>query len=594
MEKVNHFSIFHFNDVYEIEASTVEPVGGAARFVTVCKQFKKEKGEKGLVLFSGDLFSPSTLSVLYKGEQMIEPINACNIDVACVGNHEFDFNLETIQNRFKKCNFPWLCSNIFNIRTNGILADNHAYYIEERAGVRIGIMGMAENDWLNTITEIDMSIVRYEDFVKCAKQLIEVLKKEHDCEMIIALTHMRVPNDKLLAKEVPEIDLILGGHDHIVIDELVNESLFIKSGTDFKDYSILDIEVGDFSSVPQAQREQLMKEKVYIIKNKYKINLKFHNVTKDIEEDEQIKKHVDFYIAKSRDEMQKVIGYSFEPLDTRFSILRTEETNFGNFYADVIRKEVQADVTIVNSGTIRSDCIFPEGEINYALLNKALPFPDIIVVQELTGAHILQALENGVSKWPNFDGRFPLISGIRFAFDGRKPPGERVLKDEVYIGENPIDLNKKYSAATKQFVSLGKDGYDMFQGRPYILAFENGLPHLQIMISFFKSLETKDNLKFNTNLASKFSEIQKVAFDMEDQEELPPVMQPQVIRRRSSIISQNTPSLNNIKVMRSLKRKQSRIEKVDNSGLVSGIKVHDDQAYIVIAPKCDGRIRIIK
>lgn len=95
--------------------------------------------------------------------------------------------------------------------------------------------------------------------------------------------------------------------------------------------------------------------------------------------------------------MEKVVGYTSEPLDTRFSILRTEETNFGNFYADVIRKEVQADIAIFNSGTVRSDCIFPAGEINLQLLNKALPFPDIIVVQELTGKDVLAALENGVS-----------------------------------------------------------------------------------------------------------------------------------------------------------------------------------------------------
>lgn len=78
--------------------------------------------------------------------------------------------------------------------------------------------------------------------------------------------------------------------------------------------------------------------------------------------------------------MQKVVGYTSEPLDTRFSELRTQETNFANFYTDVIRKEVQSDIVLINSGTIRSDCIFPSGPIDYATLKKALPFPDIIIV----------------------------------------------------------------------------------------------------------------------------------------------------------------------------------------------------------------------
>lgn len=89
---------------------------------------------------------------------------------------------------------------------------------------------------------------------------------------------------------------------------------------------------------------------------------------------------MDGYVEKSKEEMSKVIGFSSEPLNTTFSALRTQETNFGNFYTDVIRREVQSDIVIINSGTIRSDCVFPEGPINYSMLNKALPFPDIIIV----------------------------------------------------------------------------------------------------------------------------------------------------------------------------------------------------------------------
>ena len=66
---------------------------------------------------------------------------------------------------------------------------------------------------------------------------------------------MRVPNDKKLAAEVPGIDLILGGHDHIVICEKVNESLFIKSGSDFKDFGILDVLQGDFSTVSEEEEK---------------------------------------------------------------------------------------------------------------------------------------------------------------------------------------------------------------------------------------------------------------------------------------------------------------------------------------------------
>lgn len=78
---------------------------------------------------------------------------------------------------------------------------------------------------------------------------------------------MRVPNDRKLAMHVPEIDLILGGHDHIIVSEKINESLFLKSGTDFKNYQILEIEKGNYSHLSPEEVVKLEGEKVFIIKN---------------------------------------------------------------------------------------------------------------------------------------------------------------------------------------------------------------------------------------------------------------------------------------------------------------------------------------
>ena len=138
------------------------------------------------------------------------------------------------------------------------------------------------------------------------------------------------------------------------------------------------------------------------------------------------------------------------------------------------------------------------------MLNKALPFPDIIIVQELSGEEVLAALENGVSKYPAFDGRFPLVSGIRFTFDAKQPAGNRIVRNSVYVKDELLNPESNYSLATKWFVSLGKDGYDMFVGKRYLLDYENGLPHLQIMISFFKSLEARTSNHVKLKPKSEF------------------------------------------------------------------------------------------
>ena len=80
--------IIHFNDVYDIEPGDKDPIGGVSRFKTAIDDLRNDKT---LVLFSGDAFSPSALSEIYKGEQMIIPLNSFGIDVACLGNHDLDF-----------------------------------------------------------------------------------------------------------------------------------------------------------------------------------------------------------------------------------------------------------------------------------------------------------------------------------------------------------------------------------------------------------------------------------------------------------------------------------------------------------------------
>lgn len=83
--------------------------------------------------------------------------------------------------------------------------------------------------------------LKYIDYIQCAKRLCEKLKKEYKCDLIIALTHMRIPNEIILAQQVPEIDLILGGHDHVYYTNVCNDVFMMKSGTDFEDFSTLSL-----------------------------------------------------------------------------------------------------------------------------------------------------------------------------------------------------------------------------------------------------------------------------------------------------------------------------------------------------------------
>ena len=201
--------ILHFNDVYEIEARAREPVGGASRFSTLLKQFAHEEP---LILFSGDAFNPSMMSTVTKGKHMVPVLNCFNIHTACFGNHDFDFGVENLEQLAHDTNFPWLISNVFDATTGRPLAGGEASRLVEWRGHKIGLVGLVEEEWLVTLATISMDEVRYVDFVDEGRRLARQLKAQ-GAQLVIALSHMRQPNDERLVAEATEIDLVLGGHD---------------------------------------------------------------------------------------------------------------------------------------------------------------------------------------------------------------------------------------------------------------------------------------------------------------------------------------------------------------------------------------------
>lgn len=172
------------------------------------------------------------------------------------------------------------------------------------------------------------------------------------------------------------------------------------------------------------------------------------------------------FVSELEGKLAKEIGVSSDDLDARASHVRTSETGVGNWVCDVMRSEFGADCCIMNSGTIRSDTVYPAGPLTMKTLLLMFPFEDIIVVAKVTGEDIVHALENGVCKWPSTEGRFPQVSGISFSFDGTLEPGSRVK--EVRIGGKPVDLKAQYSLATKPYMLSGKDGYTSFLDKPLV------------------------------------------------------------------------------------------------------------------------------
>ncbi|XP_067652872.1 mannosylglucosyl-3-phosphoglycerate phosphatase-like [Haliotis asinina] len=442
------FTIIHFNDVYNIEPQSEEPLGGAARFagyVAMCKE------QHPLVLFSGDVLNPSLMSIFLKGAQMLPVLNGVGVNCAVYGNHDFDFGVDHLEDFAEQSSFPWLLSNVKDNLAEEPLALGEIAHSLVWNDIKIGFVGLVEEEWIETLATLDPEDVTYLDFVTEGQRLANLLKKEQGCEMVIALTHMRWPNDQRLAEMVPDIDIILGGHDHDYGVEMVNNKYIVKSGTDFRNLSNI---------------------KVTRSGDGWEFDIQRVDLDSSIPEDPLMREIVDSKLGDVGSKMDEVLGEMAVEMDGRFSSIRTQETNLGNFVMDIMLTATKAEIAMLNSGTFRSDKIHPKGIFKIRDLLTILPLVDPLVVLKVTGSQLHQALENGVSKYPKLEGRFPQVSGMVYGFDPSKPPGQRVDYRLVKVQGEYLDLEREYNLCTKEYIASGKDGYDVLKNCEIVVSAE--------------------------------------------------------------------------------------------------------------------------
>jgi 5'-nucleotidase len=396
--------ILHFNDVYELEgrassdSDKQKVLGGAARFFT---EWKRHGFESKLNLFSGDLFGPSTISAMFKGQNMVDFINLLGVRVACLGNHETEYGLGQMEKLIRDTKVPWLLANLY-MADGSFLPGCQPSCVVEHLGAKIGLIGLCEKEWLGLFSPLKVQEdFTYRDYSDVCREIATELKAQ-GCDYIIALTHMKTSNDRLLAQNTQGfIDLILGGHDHCSVEEQIGSVSLIKSGTDFEEFS-----------------------DVHVDRLTLKATRKLVRITAEFDEDPEVKALVGKYANEVAARLDQVCAVLREDLEGRFECTRAMETNIGNWICDVILTEYEhADVVIMNAGTIRSNQVFSKGPLTFKQMAKIIPMDDKIIEFDMPGHVIIKALENGVSVAPAVAGKFLQLSGLNLKYDSKKPPG---------------------------------------------------------------------------------------------------------------------------------------------------------------------------
>ena len=253
------------------------------------------------------------------------------------------------------------------------------------------MIGLVELDWFYTLSTIEPDEIAYTDYVTAAKELVPQLIEE-GCELIVALTHMRVPNDTRLATEVPEIHLILGGHDHHYELTRVGQVTMLKSGSDFREFSQITVRFSSSSSSSSKERESPVSEST-----RPTFEIEKHEITSNIEPDEELQSVVDEYMALVEEGMNEEMGSVECDLEGRFCEIRTRETNLGNFITDIMRRDTRSDIALLNSGTLRSDTVHESGVFKMRvrlLFRYSPPFPYVLILKYITHCIYIRSNNN--------------------------------------------------------------------------------------------------------------------------------------------------------------------------------------------------------
>lgn len=474
--------LLHTNDIHgHLREFAVgdATMGGLHRLAGLVDAYRAVHPGRVLWLDGGDTWHGTNPVNFSQGASMVEVLSAAGLDAMVLGNHDFNYGIETLRRRVEEARFPVLAANVVTAEGELLVG---ATALLDAGGLKVGVLGLSTQDTPFTTHPGNVAGLRFDDPVEVAGRLVPQLAAEAD--LVVALTHLGYESDRELALAVPGIDVIVGGHSHTLLAQpvKVGETLIVQAHEWGKYLGVLRLTVDGGEVI--AYEGGLVP------------------ITPEIPGNERLAQLIAGWEDRLSEFLDEVVGETAVRLDGEREQVRRMETNLGNLVADVVRETASADIALVNGGGIRRSV--PPGPITLGTVYEVLPFENTVVGLLLTGEQVLAALENGVSQYPETQGRFPQVSGLSFAFDPSAPPGQRVK--EVWVRQSaadpsgsagspgdlvPLDPNATYRVAVIDFMAAGGDEYTMMVDAPrYYGSTAQGGTYLAELLAAYLSAES--------------------------------------------------------------------------------------------------------
>jgi 5'-nucleotidase len=429
---VVHVTLLQINDAYVLEPVDAGRRGGMARLATLVKRARAANANT-IFAHAGDAISPSPMSTVMRGEQMIAVLNAVGLQFATFGNHEFDFGPEILRRRMGESRFGWLSANVMERATGAVFGGAARERLVTLGPVRVGLFGLTTPD--TAMTSAAGPTVEFLDPLETGRAVAAALRRS-GAQVVVGVTHQHMRADRALAA-IADVDVVLGGHEHEPLVAEEGKTLITKGGSDARYLVQVDLWLRPDGALVER-------------------SWTFHEVSARVPEDPEVAAVVRRYGDRLDRELDTVVGHTATPLEARRGVIRMQEANLGNFIADAMRERLQTDVALMNGGGIRTDRIVPVGPLTKRDIHGLLPFTNAVMKLAVSGARLRETLEQGLAGLERGGGGYLQISGVHVTYDPRQPIGQRVVSVEVRGA--PLDPAHIYTLAVVDYVAGGGDG----------------------------------------------------------------------------------------------------------------------------------------
>lgn len=432
-------NILQINDVYEIGPVEGGKSGGLARVATLRKRLLAENPNTFTVL-AGDFLSPSALGTAkvdgqsLAGQQMVAVLNALGLDLVTFGNHEFDLKEDQLLARLNESSFAWTSANVTRA-SGGAFPKVSRHEVLSVQGFRIGIVSV-------TLDSNPQPFVSYADPVDSFRKELESLRGQVD--VVVGLTHLDFPEDQALAESIPEVDLILGGHEH--------ENARAYRGSDFTPILKADA---------NARTVYVHRLTWDTARKSLAVDSRLVIVSDAIPEDPEVAKVVSDWENKGFAGFRQ---QGFEPteqvavttvsLDGREASVRNKATELTDLLARAFQTEAQgSELAVYNGGSIRIDDVLPPGSVTQYDVIRILPFGGKVLTVDIKGSLLSRALDQGLAN--RGKGGFLQTSNVSQGGGGWT------------VGGQPLDPDRTYRIGINDYLASGKEqGLDFLQPGP--------------------------------------------------------------------------------------------------------------------------------